>query len=116
MSITLVGLGFNFGHAHPKVISAVNEAMQRGSCYGANHSHEVELAQLIQDSLPSMEKIRFVNSGTEACMSALRLARGYTGKDKVLKFIGGYHGHVDALLAKAGSGVLQHAHPSSPEF
>ncbi|HJN37910.1 MAG TPA: glutamate-1-semialdehyde 2,1-aminomutase [Gammaproteobacteria bacterium] len=101
------------GHAHPAVCDAVDQAMRKGSCYGANHPDEVRLAKLIQESIP-VERVRFVSSGTEACMSLLRLARGYTQRNKVIKFMGGYHGHVDALLAKAGSGVLQHAHPSSP--
>lgn len=102
------------GHAHPRVCDAVDGAMRKGSCYGANHPNEVRLAELISQRIPQAERMRFVSSGTEACMSLLRLARAYTQRNKVIKFIGGYHGHVDALLAEAGSGVLQHAHPSSP--
>ena len=93
------------GHCHPSVLSAAESAMRRGSSFGAPTAIETEAAQLVVDSVPSVEMVRFVNSGTEASMSAIRLARTATGRDVVLKFDGGYHGHDDALLVKAGSGV-----------
>ncbi|MCZ6918091.1 MAG: glutamate-1-semialdehyde 2,1-aminomutase [Gemmatimonadetes bacterium] len=102
------------GHAHPAVVRAVQEAAQKGTSFGAPSPLEVELARLVCDLVPSLEMIRFVNSGTEATMSALRLARAFTGRDKVVKFEGCYHGHVDALLAKAGSGVATLGLPDSP--
>ncbi len=102
------------GHAAPVVLRAVTEAAAKGTSFGAPCAHEVELAQLVCELIPSIDSIRFVNSGTEATMSALRLARAYTGHDKILKFEGCYHGHVDALLAKAGSGVVTLGLPDSP--
>src|SRR6202040_557102 len=102
------------GHAHPKVIQAIEETARRGTTFGAPTEIETELAELIVDAIPSMEMVRFVSSGTEAAMSALRLARGFTGRDRIVKFAGCYHGHVDSLLVKAGSGALTHGSPSSP--
>ena len=102
------------GHAHPKVIKAIQEAAGRGTSYGAPSELELVLARLIRDFMPSVEMIRFVNSGTEATMTALRLARAYTGKDKIIKFEGCYHGHADLLLVKAGSGVATLGLPDSP--
>lgn len=102
------------GHAHPAVVDAVREAAGRGTSYGAPTEAEVELAEEIVRRVPPVEKVRLVNSGTEATMTALRLARGYTGRSKVVKFAGCYHGHVDALLAAAGSGVATFALPGSP--
>jgi glutamate-1-semialdehyde 2,1-aminomutase len=93
------------GHAHPVVVDAVRAAVARGMSYGAPTSLEVELAERVREWIPSMERIRFVNSGTEAVMSALRLARGATGRERIIKFDGGYHGHSNELLAAAGSGV-----------
>lgn len=101
------------GHAHPEVVSAVQEAASRGTSFGAPIELEIRLAQLIADAVPSIEMLRLVNSGTEATMSALRLARAYTGRKKIVKFEGGYHGHVDALLVKAGSGLASHGTPTS---
>ena len=94
------------GHAHPEVVEAVCRAAKDGLSFGAPTRAENVLAHLICEALPSIEKLRLVSSGTEACMTALRLARGYTKRDKILKFQGNYHGHFDGLLAKAGSGVL----------
>ncbi|HLH27613.1 MAG TPA: glutamate-1-semialdehyde 2,1-aminomutase [Acidimicrobiales bacterium] len=102
------------GHAHPAVVEAVAVAASRGTSFGAPTEGEVELAELICSALPAVELVRFVSSGTEATMSALRLARAATGRDKVLKFAGCYHGHVDALLVSAGSGVLTLGLPDSP--
>ena len=102
------------GHAHPQVVSALQEAVTRGTSYGAPTLLETELAKLVQSVYPSIEVIRMVNSGTEATMSALRLARGYTGRDKIVKFIGCYHGHSDSLLVSAGSGLATFGVPSSP--
>lgn len=93
------------GHAHPTVVKAIADVAIRGTSFGAPTPLETELAQIIVDAVPSIDKVRLVNSGTEATMSAIRLARGYTGRDKILKIDGCYHGHVDYLLAKAGSGV-----------
>jgi len=93
------------GHCHPEVVEAVREALARGTSFGASTEREVELAALIHEAFPSVEKVRLVNSGTEATMSAIRLARAFTGRSLVVKFEGCYHGHVDALLVKAGSGV-----------
>jgi len=92
------------GHAHPKVVRAVQEAARDGTSFGTPNPREIKLAQLVCTSFPSIQKVRFVNSGTEATMSAIRLARGFTKRDKILKFEGCYHGHADALLVKAGSG------------
>jgi glutamate-1-semialdehyde 2,1-aminomutase len=102
------------GHSHPEVVEAICRAAQRGTSYGAPCEGEVELAQLITEAIPSIEKIRMVNSGTEATMSAVRLARAYTGRNKIIKFEGCYHGHADAFLLKAGSGLLTAGVPSSP--
>ena len=101
------------GHAHPKVVEEVQAAAARGTSYGAPTAQEVELAEAIADRVPSVEKVRFVSSGTEAAMTAVRLARGATGRAKVLKFAGCYHGHVDALLVSAGSGVATLGLPGS---
>ena len=101
------------GHAHPKVVEAVRAAAGRGTSYGAPTAQEVELAEAIADRVPSVEKVRFVSSGTEAAMTAVRLARGATGRAKVLKFAGCYHGHVDSLLVSAGSGVATLGLPGS---
>ena len=102
------------GHAHPQVVEAVIEAAGRGMSYGAPSELELDLANLIRDYLPGIEMIRFVNSGTEATMTALRLARAYTGKDKIIKFAGCYHGHADPLLVTAGSGAATLGLPDSP--
>ncbi|MBI4496350.1 MAG: glutamate-1-semialdehyde 2,1-aminomutase [Chloroflexi bacterium] len=102
------------GHAHPQVVAAVQEAAARGTSYGAPTELEVELARLITAALPSVELVRFVNSGTEATMSALRVARAFTVRDKIIKFEGCYHGHADGLLVKAGSGVATLGLPDSP--
>ena len=102
------------GHAHPQVVKALQEAVTRGTSYGAPTLWETDLAKLVQSVYPSIEVIRMVNSGTEATMSALRLARGYTGRDKIVKFIGCYHGHSDSLLVSAGSGMATFGVPSSP--
>ncbi len=102
------------GHAHPEVIAAVTEAAQEGTSFGAPTWREVELAQLICQLVPSIEMVRLVNSGTEATMSAIRLARGYTGRKKIVKFDGCYHGHADSFLVKAGSGVATLWIPGSP--
>lgn len=102
------------GHAHPQVVAALQEAATRGTSYGAPTCIESELAKLVMQVYPSIEVIRMVNSGTEATMSALRLARGYTGREKIVKFIGCYHGHSDSLLVSAGSGMATFGVPSSP--
>ena len=102
------------GHAHPAVVAATIEAVKGGSSYGAPSERESELAELVIDAVPSVEMVRFVSSGTEASMSALRLARGFTGRDLVVKFAGCYHGHVDSLLVSAGSSALTHGVPNSP--
>ena len=102
------------GHAHPEVTRAISGAAAKGSSYGAPCEAEVELAGLVVEALPSVEMVRMVNSGTEATMSALRLARGITGRAKVLKFIGCYHGHADPFLAAAGSGVATLSIPGTP--
>ncbi len=101
------------GHAHPDVVEAVAAAAARGTSYAVTTEAEVELAELIQDAIPSMERVRLVSSGTEACMTAIRVARGATGRNKLLKFGGCYHGHADCLLVKAGSGVAGIAAASS---
>ena len=95
------------GHAYPELVRAVKNAVEKGTTYGAPTKLETTLAKLIIDSIPSIEKVRFVNSGTEAVMSTIRLARAYTGKDRIIKFDGCYHGHVDNLLVSAGSGVAE---------
>ncbi|HEX8455196.1 MAG TPA: glutamate-1-semialdehyde 2,1-aminomutase [Longimicrobium sp.] len=102
------------GHAHPAVAAAVCDAAGRGTSYGAPTAGEVELAELVREFVPSMERLRFVSSGTEATMSAVRLARGFTGRDMILKFEGNYHGHGDSFLVKAGSGVATLGLPNSP--
>jgi glutamate-1-semialdehyde 2,1-aminomutase len=101
------------GHAHPEVIAAVQNAAAQGLSFGAPTAAEVEMAQWIRTHLPSMEMIRLTSSGTEATMSAIRVARGYTGRSKIVKFEGCYHGHVDSLLVKAGSGLLTLGNPTS---
>lgn len=101
------------GHAHPKVIAALHEAIELGTSFGAPTELETRLAQMVSDAVPSIEMVRFVNSGTEAAMSALRLARGATGRAKILKFEGCYHGHADSLLVKAGSGAATFGVPTS---
>jgi len=102
------------GHAHPNVINAISETAKKGTSFGMPTSLETDLAKLSLSMVPAMEKIRFVNSGTEACMSAVRLARGYTKKDKIIKFSGCYHGHSDSFLIEAGSGVVTFGTPNSP--
>jgi len=102
------------GHAHPKVIEAVHAAVDCGLSFGAPTELETRMAERVIEHVPSVEKLRFVNSGTEATMSAIRLARAFTGRDKVIKFEGCYHGHVDSLLVKAGSGALTLGIPTSP--
>lgn len=102
------------GHRHPAVIAALEEALKKGTSFGAPTLLETELAEMIVDAVPSIEKVRMVNSGTEATMSAIRLARGYTERNIIVKFAGCYHGHVDSLLVQAGSGALTHGTPSSP--
>ena len=102
------------GHAHPAVVAALTDALPRGTSYGAPTALESELAERIIAIVPSVEMIRFVNSGTEATMSALRLARAATGRDKIVKFAGCYHGHADMLLVQAGSGVATLGLPDSP--
>jgi glutamate-1-semialdehyde 2,1-aminomutase len=102
------------GHAHPEVISAVKNVLKNGTSYGAPTEIEVKLAELIKKMMPSVELVRMVNSGTEATMSAIRLARAYTGRKKIIKFEGCYHGHADSFLVKAGSGATTLGIPSSP--
>jgi glutamate-1-semialdehyde 2,1-aminomutase len=101
------------GHAHPKIISAVKAAAEFGTSFGIPNPLEVTMAKMICERVPSVKKIRMTSSGTEACMSAIRLARGFTKRDKIIKFDGCYHGHVDSLLVKAGSGALTFGHPDS---
>ena len=101
------------GHAHPQVVAAIRKAAERGTSYGAPTELETRLAQLVQAAFPTMERMRFVSSGTEACMSALRVARGFTRRDAVVKFEGCYHGHADSLLVKAGSGAITFGVPDS---
>ncbi|TWU13652.1 Glutamate-1-semialdehyde 2,1-aminomutase [Symmachiella macrocystis] len=102
------------GHRHPAVIEAIQQTLARGTSFGAPTVQESELAELVVDAVPSIEQVRMVNSGTEATMSAIRLARGFTGRDKIVKFAGCYHGHVDSLLVQAGSAALTLGTPSSP--
>jgi len=102
------------GHGHPAVTAAIRAALEKGTSFGAPCPSEIELAELVVAALPSVEKVRFVSSGTEATMSAIRLARGYTGKNVVVKFDGCYHGHADSFLVKAGSGVITLGIPGSP--
>jgi glutamate-1-semialdehyde 2,1-aminomutase len=102
------------GHAHPEVVEAVERSLRKGTSFGAPTESESELAEMVIDAVPSVERLRMVSSGTEATMSAIRLARGFTGRDRIIKFAGCYHGHVDSLLVKAGSGAMTHGNPSSP--
>ena len=102
------------GHAHPEVIAALHEALDKGTSFGAPCALENQLAEMVIDAVPSVEMVRFVNSGTEACMAVLRLIRAFTGRDKVIKFEGCYHGHADMFLVKAGSGVATLGLPDSP--
>ena len=101
------------GHAHPTVVEALRRAAEGGSSFGAPVENEVELARLVCNAFPSVDMVRLVNSGTEACMSAIRLARAFTGRDKIIKFAGCYHGHADGLLVRAGSGAMTHGIPTS---
>jgi glutamate-1-semialdehyde 2,1-aminomutase len=101
------------GHAHPQVVRALEDTLKRGTSFGAPTAREIELARIIIKSVPSIEKVRLTSSGTEATMTALRLARGYTGRAKIIKFAGCYHGHSDALLVRAGSGALTFSLPDS---
>jgi len=102
------------GHCHPKVVEAIQQAAASGASFGAPTEREIELAEMVCEAYPNIEKVRMVSSGTEATMSAIRLARGYTGRDKILKFDGCYHGHADSLLVKAGSGAATFGVPTSP--
>ena len=102
------------GHAHPEVVQAINEVSLKGTSYGIPTELEIKIAELAVSMVPNVDRIRFVNSGTEACMSAVRLARGYTGKSKIIKFVGCYHGHADCFLIEAGSGALTFGVPNSP--
>lgn len=102
------------GHRHPAVIEAIEDALSRGTSFGAPCPAETELAELVVEAVPSIEMVRMVNSGTEAAMSVIRVARGATGRNKIVKFAGCYHGHVDSLLVAAGSGALTHGVPDSP--
>ncbi len=101
------------GHAHPRIVEAICKAAEKGASFGANTEAEVELAELICNQIPSADMVRLMSSGTEAVMTALRLARGYTGRTKIIKFEGGYHGHSDQLLVAAGSGLLTSGNPTS---
>src|SRR5438874_10661022 len=101
------------GHAHPKIVKAVQEAAENGTSFGIPNPFEVTMAKLICSIVPSVKKVRMCNSGTEATMSAIRLARGFTKRDKIIKFDGCYHGHADSLLVKAGSGALTFGNPDS---
>src|SRR5438105_12720917 len=101
------------GHGHPKIIQAVQQAAEHGTSFGIPNPLEVTMAKLICSLVPSVQKVRMCNSGTEATMSAIRLARGFTKRDKIIKFEGCYHGHVDSLLVKAGSGALTFGNPDS---
>lgn len=102
------------GHAHPAVLEKIKNTIDQGICFGTPHPLETEMAEKLCQLVPSLEKVRLVNSGTEAAMSAIRLARGVTARDRIIKFAGCYHGHADALLVQAGSGALTHGVPSSP--
>ena len=102
------------GHAHPRVTAALKQAVERGTSFGAPTELEITLARMVAKAMPAIEMVRFVNSGTEATMSALRLARAFTGRDKIIKFNGGYHGHADGLLTKGGSGLATLGIPDSP--
>ena len=100
------------GHAHPDVIAAMTETAKDGTAFGATTEKEIDLARTICQAIPSVESVRFVNSGTEATMSAVRLARAYTGRDKIVRFEGCYHGHADGLISRAGSGLATLGIPS----
>jgi glutamate-1-semialdehyde 2,1-aminomutase len=102
------------GHSHPQVVAAIREAAGRGTSYGAPTESEINMAKRIVAAFPSIEMVRMMSSGTEATMTAIRLARGFTGREKIIKFNGCYHGHVDSLLVKAGSGVATLSIPGSP--
>tara|TARA_R100001143_G_scaffold63592_2_gene73081 strand:+ start:21431 stop:22717 length:1287 start_codon:yes stop_codon:yes gene_type:complete len=102
------------GHAYPAVIKAVQDASFNSTSFGAPTEIEIDMAELVQKMVPNVDRVRMVNSGTEACMSAIRVARGYTGRDKIIKFEGNYHGHADSFLIRAGSGALTLGKPSSP--
>ena len=102
------------GHAHPEVISALHDTLDKGTSFGTPSAQENQLAEMVIEAVPSIEMVRFVNSGTEACMSALRVMRAYTGRDKIVKFQGNYHGHADMLLVQAGSGIATLGLPDSP--
>ena len=102
------------GHAHPEIIKRISETMANGTSFGAPHIGEIELAKRVKERFPSIDLVRFVSSGTEAVMSAVRLARGYTGRDAIVKFEGCYHGHVDSLMVKSGSGLATFGISSSP--
>ncbi len=104
------------GHNHPAIRNAVIEAAERGLSFGAPTEMEVKMAQLVTELVPTMDMVRMVNSGTEATMSAIRPARGFTGRDKIIKFEGCYHGHADCLLVKAGSGALTLGQPIRRAF
>lgn len=101
------------GHAHPQIVRSLEEVIKRGTSFGAPTAREIELAKVIIEAIPSVEKVRLTSSGTEATMTAIRLARGYTGRSKIIKFAGCYHGHTDALLVRAGSGALTFSNPDS---
>src|SRR3954469_2439766 len=101
------------GHNHPRIKAAIAAALENGTSFGTPNPYEVQMAELIVKFFPSIQKVRMCNSGTEATMSAIRLARGFTKRDKIIKFAGCYHGHSDSLLIKAGSGALTHGHPDS---
>ena len=101
------------GHNHPRIKKAIASALEEGTSFGTPNPYEVRMAELLHQLVPSVEKVRMCSSGTEATMSAVRLARGFTGRDKIIKFSGCYHGHSDSLLMKAGSGALTHGHPDS---
>lgn len=102
------------GHAHPAVTQAIIEQTEKGTSFGTPTELETEIADLVVNNVPNLDKIRFVNSGTEACMSAIRLARGYTNREKIIKFEGCYHGHSDSFLIEAGSGLATFGKPNSP--
>ncbi len=104
------------GHTHPDVIKALHDALEKGTSFGAPSAQENVLAEMVIDAVPSIEMVRFVNSGTEACMSVLRLMRAFTGREKIVKFEGCYHGHADMFLVKAGSGVATLGLPDSLVF
>ena len=101
------------GHAHPQVVRALEDVVKRGTSFGAPTAKEIELARMVVDTVPSVDKVRLTSSGTEATMTALRIARGYTERTKIIKFAGCYHGHTDALLVRAGSGALTLSQPDS---